>query len=284
MDLETLSNKINTNKDILELYLLCWYNGDKKYSYLINSQEGPKEIIYRAMKDICKKKYSGYNIYLHNFAKFDAIFLIKYLAEIGNCKPIIHNSKIISFKFTYNKITLTFRDSYLILLTSLNKLSKSFNIDNPKGLFLIYFNNINYIGNVPDFKYFPQNTTIQEYNNYKDSFQNKLWSFKEESEKYCLLDCISLYEVLTKFNELIYNKFNININDYPTLSALAFGIFRTHYVKEPIAYKLSDKGITMLSGDVARDIRLSYTGGSTDMFIPFNPIGTKIYGYDLIIY
>jgi hypothetical protein len=53
MDIETLSNSINTNKDILELYLLSWLRsyGDKKFSYLINPLEGSKEIIYRAMKD-----------------------------------------------------------------------------------------------------------------------------------------------------------------------------------------------------------------------------------------
>lgn len=146
MDLETLSNSINNNKDILELYLLCWYDGSKKFSYLINPLEGAKEIIYRAMKDICKRKYSGFNIYLHNFAKFDAIFLIKHLAQIGECEPIIHNGKIISYSFKYNNTTVIFRDSFLILLDSLNKLSKSFSVENPKDIFPIFFSDIDYIG------------------------------------------------------------------------------------------------------------------------------------------
>jgi DNA polymerase elongation subunit (family B) len=42
-----------------------------------------------------------------------------------------------------------------------------------------------------------------------------------------------------------------------------------------------ETNIAMLSGDIAKDIRQSYTGGSTDMFIPKNPIGTKIYVYDV---
>jgi len=101
---------------------------------LINPLEGAKEIIYRAMKEISKKKYSNYYIYLHNFARFDAIFLIKHLSQIGDCEPIIHKGKIISFEFKYNNITVTFRDSYLILLSSLSKLSKSFNVENPKTI------------------------------------------------------------------------------------------------------------------------------------------------------
>jgi hypothetical protein len=86
MDLETLSHS-NDTKETLTLYLLCWYDGntDKKHSYLINSLEGSKEIIYRAMKDICRRKYSYYKIYLHNFAKFDAIFLIKH-SSVGGVK------------------------------------------------------------------------------------------------------------------------------------------------------------------------------------------------------
>jgi DNA polymerase type B, organellar and viral len=37
----------------------------------------------------------------------------------------------------------------------------------------------------------------------------------------------------------------------------------------------------MLSGKISNNIRLSYTGGSTDMFIPKPPIDTKIYAYDV---
>ena len=289
MDLETLSNVININKDILELYLLCWYDGDKKCSYLINSLEGPKELIYRAMKDICRRKYNYFNIYLHNFAKFDAIFLIKHLAQIGECIPIIHKGKIISFEFKYNKITVTFRDSYLLLLSRLDKLSKSFNVVNKKGVFPIFFNDINYQlkqGIVPDIKYFSKGTSLEEYNNYKESFNNKQWSFREEAINYCLLDCISLYQILTKFNDLVFKNFHLDFNDYPTLSSLAFSIFRSNYLKEiPIVQENTCKkyktNIAMISGDVARDIRLSYTGGSTDMFIPIPSQGNKIYAYDV---
>ena len=325
MDLETLSNSININKEILELYLICFYDGKNKNSYLINNLEFaklPKEIIYRSMKELCRRKYSNFNIYLHNFAKFDAIFLIKHLAQIGECLPIIHKGKIISFEFKYNNITVTFRDSYLILLASLDKLSKGFNVENPKTLFPILFNDINYSGEVPNIKYF-KDISLEEYNNYKTLFENKLWSFKEESINYCFLDCISLYQILTKFNKLIFENFHLDFNDYPTLSALAFSIFRSKYLKEKPINKqeslgtgtgkdkhFSDKlktrnvfspikdpqqsrvknnkptikfetNIAMLSGDIARDIRQSYTGGSTDMFIPKPPIGSKIYSYDV---
>jgi len=156
MDLETISKEVGEKSSILTPYLLCWYDGkrDKKYSYLINSNI--QITIKKVMEDICIRKYKGYKIYFHNFAKFDAIFLIKYLVELGKCDPIIHKGKIISFSFSPNWKKkdfgkIIFLDSYLMLPSSLKKLSSSFNVNNPKDLFPILFNNINYKGEVPKF-------------------------------------------------------------------------------------------------------------------------------------
>jgi hypothetical protein len=101
----------------------------------------------------------------------------------------------------------------------------------------------------------------------------KIWNFKEEAKLYCELDCISLYQVLTKFNTLIFNKFKLNINNYPTLPGLSFAIFRAHYLK--------DNSIHMLSGDISKDIRTGYTGGAVDMYVPKSFDNSKIYAYDV---
>jgi hypothetical protein len=224
------------------------------------------------MKDICVRKYKSYRIYLHNFSKFDAMFLIKYLVTIGECNPVIHKSKIISFSFSPSwkkDLTVIFYDSYLLLNSSLKNLSKSFSVDNPKSIFPFRLNDINYKGKVPDFSLF-DGTALEEYNNYKQQFIGKVWSFKDEAIKYCELDCKALYQVLDKFNKLIFGKFNLNITDFPTIPSLAFTIFRSSYNKE--------ENIHQLSGKIDKEIRSGYTGGSTDMFIP---VGTNIYGYDV---
>jgi hypothetical protein len=39
--------------------------------------------------------------------------------------------------------------------------------------------------------------------------------------------------------------------------------------------------IPQLSGQVAKDIRQSYTGGAVDMYIPENTDNTEIYAYDV---
>jgi hypothetical protein len=303
MDIETVL--INNNH---VPYLLCWFDGTKSYSYFLGEYFKKGEILLElensylnnyinlmikdAMEDINRKKYKNYKIYLHNFAKFDGMFLIKYLAQLGYCKPVIHKGKLISCKFNLlnNKQSVTFLDSYLLIPASLRDLCKSFDVIEGKGIFPFLLNNINYLGFVPEYQYFDKNSvSLEECNIYKSQFGYKLWSFRDESIKYCSLDCISLYKVLVKFNELIFNKFSLNITKYPTLPSLAFGIFRTHFLikkedinkdKEGNLIKTPSK-IHMLSGKIAEDIRNGYTGGAVDMYIPNNNPGDLVYGYDV---
>src|SRR6266498_3834613 len=122
------------------------------------------------------------------------------------------------------------------------------------------------------FKYF-SDITFYQYNAYKDSFNGKIWNFKKEAIKYCELDCVSLYQILTKFNILIFNKFKLNITKYPTLPSLVFKLFRTHYLKKDT--------IHMISGKIDDNIRQGYTGGAVDMYIPSNFNNKLIYCYDV---
>jgi hypothetical protein len=214
MDLETI-----TYNNTLIPYLLCWYDGKIKKHYFIthpveikdfiilnggNVESSVLDMVQDAMKDICKRKYKGYKIYLHNFSKFDGYFLIKYLAQLGKCNPVIHKGRIINcrFKLYESNYSITFLDSMLILPASLKDLCLSFNIENPKGIFPILLNNLNYKGSVPDFKYFNK-ISLEEYREYKELYNNKIWDFKEEAIAYCILDCISLFQILVKFNKLI---------------------------------------------------------------------------------
>jgi hypothetical protein len=84
---------------------------------------------------------------------------------------------------------------------------------------------------------------------------------------------VSLYQVLENFNSLIFELFGLNIHKYPTLSSLAFAIFRSNFIKI--------NTIAQLTGKIAKDIRQSYTGGAVDMYIPENPEGVKLHHYDV---
>jgi hypothetical protein len=72
---------------------------------------------------------------------------------------------------------------------------------------------------------------------------------------------------------MIFELFKISIHKFPTLSSIAFAIFRTHF--------LTNDTIPQLTGQIEKDIRESYTGGAVDMYIPRPQKGTKIYCYDV---
>ena len=270
----TLDIEIYNENGTLVPYLIIFYDGIKCHPFWIEDYKSVEEMVLACLSSIFIRKYHGYNIYMHNMAKFDIIFIMKYLVKLWDIKPIIHNGKILSITVTSGKYKFHLKDSYLILLASLDNLCKSFQIENVKSIFPHKFvskNNLNYEGIVPNMEQFFK-INNSEYNNYKDSFKDK-WNLKSEAIKYCEIDCISLYQILVKFNDLIFKLFNKNIHKYPTLSSLAFAIFRTKFMKE--------NSISQLSGTVESDIRKGYTGGAVDMYIPENPKETLVYAYDV---
>jgi hypothetical protein len=135
-------------------------------------------MILDCLFSLFRRKYNGYKVYVHNLAKFDIIFLLKYLVQISKVEPIIHNGKIISLSVKYgdnNKYQIEFKDSYLILKSALIKLCKAFSVENPKTIFPYLFvnkDNLNYEGVVPEYKYFDNKCTKSEYLGYKLNFNN----------------------------------------------------------------------------------------------------------------
>jgi hypothetical protein len=111
-------------------------------------------------------------------AKFDIIFLLKYLVKLADVNPIIHNGKIIQLDIKYgpnNQYKITIKDSYLILLSSLDKLSKAFNVVSPKGIFPHLFvnkDNLNYIGEIPNIESFGDKISKDQYLEYSKQFTN----------------------------------------------------------------------------------------------------------------
>ena len=100
------------------------------------------------------------------------------IAKINNysLKPQIKDGKILNLRLNYGKnYNIYFRDSYLLMPESLEKLAKSMNVEH-KSLFPLFFPgtvDLNYVGDVPDYKYFKKNLDISEYIHYLLSFVGK---------------------------------------------------------------------------------------------------------------
>lgn len=252
-------------------YCISFFDGYDSFSYYKSDFKSVEDMLMSCIKSVIDHKYAGYKVYIHNLSKFDGIFLVRILAlfKKGNKNITLNitkrDSAIISFKVlfkTYDEHgkqvtqSIEFRDSFLTLSSSLRKLAKSFKVDD-KGIFpydYVYNENIdlNYIGETPAHKYF-DNVTDEEYNQYSSQFNNN-WSLRHETIKYCEQDCFTLFQIMNKFNLLIFNRFNVTIQNYPTLPSLAFGIYRTNFMSP---------NIPKLVGDVYNFIRKGYTGGNS---------------------
>jgi hypothetical protein len=141
-------------------------------------------------------------------------------------------------------------------------LCKAFNITSPKGYFPFNLTDVFYTGVLPQFEYWT-GISMQQYSLMKNE-SNKIWNFKDEAIKYCKLDCLTLHEILTKFNELIFNEFKVNIQKALTLPALAMRIYKTHFMPADTIYQIL--------GKPEWNIRESYSGGAVDVYIPHNRI------------
>ena len=219
---------------------------------------------------ILTRKFTGYTIYAHNLSRFDVVFLFKNIAELSSkgfkVDIVKKEDKIISIKISNRSknISVTLKDSYLLLPMSLAKLSKQFNLKNGKSIEPVY------IGNDPDYVDY-KSSDLSHYSKDVEQF-NSFIVWKERVEAYCINDCVVLYQVIQKFQELIFNKFAIDIVKYPTTPSLAYAIYRTHYLEEGI--------IPITEGDIFNYIKGSYTGGSTEMYKPY-ALNKNIYCYDV---
>ena len=269
MDLET---RIINNK--MEVFHISLYDGKQFTNYYLKDFISSEDMLKASILNLLIRKYHGYKVYLHNFSNFDGVFLLKHMANLtSNIEIIMKDIKIISLKIKYgnNKYNLTFRDSFLLLPSSLKKLAKSFNVEDKLNFPFKILNNVelDYKGQVPEYTNF-ENLNYIEYLEYVKKYNNSSWVLREEIQKYCEQDVKTLYLIIDKFNRFIFNLFRINAINYPTISSLSFAIYRSIFLKET--------KIPILTGELYNFIKKSYTGGAVDVFKPF---AKKVYKYDV---
>lgn len=137
---------------------------------------------------------------------------------------------------------LTIYDSYLILPSALNDLAHSFNL--PLKL---------------EFKHDESNTA--DLSDIK--FRQKLLQYNKH-------DCFLLYEIIRLFNESMFELFEVEIWNSPTLTALAYKIFKQRFLKN--SHKIS---ITK-DEDYVYYVK-AYFGGAVDVY---RPLGKDLFYYD----
>ena len=73
--------------------------------------------------------------------------------------------------------------------------------------------NFNYIGPTPDYKYYSFNgKTLLKHEDYLPLVKNN-WNFVNELKAYNIQDCVVLYNIMSKFDQLIRSTFNFNMHN-----------------------------------------------------------------------
>jgi len=275
-------------KDTISYLLKSKYSGYKVYSHNFSYFDGI----------FLMKIFSELNLLIKPIIREDRFIETKIFFESKNIKEkIIQNNEFEleddlnknnlqtqnknDFKLNPSnyKHSISFRDSYLLLQSSLDELGKTFCDSIKKDIFPYEFVNseislteFDYKGKCPIYKYFYEDKVTEiDYLEYYKKFETKEWDLKQETITYCENDVKVLYEVIDKFSLFIFQNWNVDIMKTPTISSLAFRIYRTKFLQK-------DMQIPIIIGKIYEDIKKSYTGGHVDVYKPY---GENINVYDV---
>nr|YP_010759081.1 hypothetical protein QEO35_mgp38 [Hericium alpestre]WEX31995.1 hypothetical protein [Hericium alpestre] len=192
LDIETFISDNN----VFVPYSIGYYDGITNEIFYLTDFKDSNDMLERCIKTIIES-YNNYIIYAHNLSNFDFYFIIKYLVSQSEIKfnTFYKDNKLYSLKLSMyikdiDKVySVTIKDSYLLLPASLRRLGKDFKVITKKGIFPYTFvnkNNLNYIGNIPDYDYYKDDLSYNEYIKLNKEFLNKQWDLKNETKLFII--------------------------------------------------------------------------------------------------
>jgi len=197
---------------------------------------------------VVRQNPSMKTVYFHNFSRFDGIILLKYLATHGvkyTFIPLMRNHRLYELAVYRGKMLLfRLRDSYTLLTSSLNNLSKNLCPE------------LGSKGSIPH-----------------DEVQvSNLITLRDQLLDYMKQDIRLLGGVMLKAQSIYWTHYKVDIVTKLTLSSLALTIFRTNY------YDQINWPIHIPNRNEDTFMRRGYYGGHADAYKPY---GENLYYYDV---
>jgi hypothetical protein len=187
----------------------------------------------------------------HNFNKFDSFFIINSLSKIAEFEVNLITRNRTIYKMVvinnFKNFTLEFRDTYLLLSISLEKMG---------NIFCRHYKKIKF-----DYSL-----------NILEVYTKKNYSAQKKIEIYCLNDSLVLREGFECFIKEIKQILFVNPLLCLSLPSLAIKIFLKDF------YNFQNGAIENCTGNKEVFIRKSYKGGTADVFKPHMKNG---YHYDI---
>jgi len=165
-------------------------------------------------------------VYVHNWAGFDSLYLLKYLELDYKIDPFTFDGNLLSLRVSKKTgkgktLLYTIKDSLKLLPLSQSDLTRSFEVETQKGSFPHYFDprehtvdgSVHYKGPLPAYQYYESSrTSPEEYAQLQETYQNQLWDYDQELERYQMDDCKSLHQVIRKYSELTYTTLGVDVH------------------------------------------------------------------------
>ncbi|KAL3537038.1 hypothetical protein ACH5RR_000404 [Cinchona calisaya] len=232
-------------------YSIQIFFSENHITFYPNFEERSQRILFEFLSNLeeCVKKNTRLRtVYFHNFARFDGIFILRYYADRGNkykIKPLVRNHKLYELKvYIGENLFLRFRDSCTLLPISLASLGRTLCPElGPKG-------------SIP----------------HDDLVVSDLQVNSEDFINYLRQDILILGGVMLKAQEINWSKYQIDIEDVMTVSALSLKIFRKKYFDDNTFH------INIPTRNQDTFIRRGYYGGHVDVYKPY---GENLYYYDV---
>lgn len=256
-------------------------------------------------------RYSHMHLKINFKYRFDNHFVLRNLYKRKlSPKLIMTGAKIyqMSLKFGKKYAQLTFRDSYLIMLSPLDSLKATFKLDcEPKPFFPYLWNSkINYdkeLDCLPPISYYSPNTMMpkkrQKFIEWYNNNQQSPFSLKKALKEYCENDTSILLAAVLKMREIligITGGYDAMLKA-STIAGIAMNIFRHLFLKSKqlaivpeLGYekvdKASDKAIKYMEWIAKRDnVKVQHAGNGREKKIQMmNPLNgntwaVKVDGY-----
>lgn len=253
IDFETYGENGYGNQSV---YAGGWGTKDFNNLCYINENESSEDVVKRVLESIFEhKELDGYTFFAHNLGRFDSIFLIKGAARMDHytIKALWKEDKVLSVTIKNNesKRRIKILDSMQFVNGSLRDILVSFNCTIKKGFFpYSYVNkdNLYYIGNKPDIKYF-ENITLDAYEQLPENINLIIKEMEDYNNKSVVSDTGKLAKIN---NDKIENLFLI-IETYAAKR------------KAQISASELDKLLTVIKGIL--DVNISELTGKVESII-----------------
>jgi hypothetical protein len=199
--------------------------------------------------------HRGFTLISHNGGSFDNVIVLEQILNNFFLKvdTVYKGAKILTM--TVPEYKLRFIDSMSFLPMALKKLPAAFDLQSKKGDFPHFFNlskNFNYVGPIPDIKYYgADNMSAAGRNEFLEWYEkqgDKVFDFQREILAYCRSDVCVLREACTKFRQLVMETTANNVEfderglpiyiaavdpfSCSTLAGLCLTVFRSKFLKE----------------------------------------------------